>query len=59
MTDYSETLITIKSLHKKAQLAMLNKRHGEAMMCAVGIEANARVLKDYINQQLEKERGTN
>lgn len=59
LTDYSETLITIKLLHQKAHMALLNKRHGEAMMCAVGIEANALVLKDYINQQMEKERAAN
>lgn len=54
MTDYAETLITIKSLHKKAQLAMLNKRYGEALMCAIGIEANARVLKNFIETEMER-----
>ena len=59
MNDYSDTLITINSLHKKAQLAMLNKRYGEALMCAAGIEANARVLREYVATEMEKERGAN
>lgn len=59
LNDYSETLITIKSLHKKAQLALLNKRYGEALMCAAGIEANARVLREYVATEMEKQRAAN
>jgi hypothetical protein len=54
LNDYSVTLIAIKSLHKKAHLAMLNKRYGEALMCAAGIEANARVLREYVANATEQ-----
>jgi len=55
LKDYSEALIIIQELRKKAQLALLRHDWKTACDCADEIVVAARAMKIYSMDQLEQE----